>query len=396
LGNGDVTAEAALHAVLARAERAGWSGPDPYDGLLSTVGRIAVPFGAGARIVVTQAALRSSTVRRLLRPPASVNPKGLGLFLGAVASGRDSLGASESQRIARELVALLEFIAVRRDRWIAWGYPFPWQSRFFFAPAGTPNAVVTATVGWNLLDWAEAMGNDTAGALGVAAARFLSYGLHHTATGDGAAALSYTANDRARIVNVSMLGARLLARAAPLAGTDGPRMQDQAQRLLRFALEAQRDDGSWTYAVEARGGWIDSFHTGFVLEALLDLRALGHAVPEDALARGFAFYERFFDGDGGARFSTRPDAPYDAHSAAQGIITYAALAGDERAGARERGGARAAARRIASWSLERLWLPDKGHFAYRISRGRRSEQEYTRWVQAWMALGMGAAITVKG
>ena len=47
--------------------------------------------------------------------------------------------------------------------------------------------------------------------------------------------------------------------------------------------------------------------------------------------------------------------------------------------------------RIASWARESLWLPSKGHFAYRINGGRRDEREFTRWVQAWMALAMATA-----
>jgi hypothetical protein len=47
--------------------------------------------------------------------------------------------------------------------------------------------------------------------------------------------------------------------------------------------------------------------------------------------------------------------------------------------------------RIASWSLRALWLPSKGHFAYRIHGGRRDEREFTRWVQGWMALAMATA-----
>jgi hypothetical protein len=87
----------------------------------------------------------------------------------------------------------------------------------------------------------------------------------------------------------------------------------------------------------------------------------------------------------------QPDSPFDAHSAAQGIVTYAALAAASGVPEAERLKARACARRIARWCLDRLWLSDRGYFAYRIERGRRNEQEYTRWVQAWMALGMSVA-----
>ena len=390
-----MTPERALQMVLERAQSRGWAGHDPYDGLLSPLGRLAASFGAGPRIFITQATLRSATFRRLTCPPESVNPKGLSLFLGAIARGGAVLGQDVVKPAVQELTTLLDSTAIRRDGWVAWGYPFPWQSRFFYAPIGTPNAVVTATAGWNLLNWAEHTGDAGARELAFGAARFLSFGLNHTPIGEAASALSYTPNDRAHIVNVSMLGARLLARAAPLAGTDGERMSGQARRLLRFTLDSQRDDGAWTYAVEKRGGWIDSFHTGFILEGLLDMRAFGYSVPEAAVSRGFTFYRGFFDEGGGGRIWARRNAPYDAHSAAQGIITYARLAEagvtDDRASAE----ARDRALRIARWSLARLWLPRKGYFAYRITRGKTDEQEYTRWVQAWMALGMSAAIAME-
>jgi hypothetical protein len=294
-------------------------------------------------------------------------------------------------------------LAVREGRRAAWGYPFPWQSRFLWAPAGTPNAVVTATIGWHLLEWADharACSEDESPAreLACGAALFLSEKLNHSPAGSRGSAISYTPGDSSRIVNVSMLAGRLLGRVAHAPGGVSPaeaaRMGEQTARLLEFAISAQREDGTWRYSEEARGTWVDSFHTGFVLEALLDLRARGWTVPEPTLRLGFQAYEGFFDPDGGARLFRRAGSPYDAHSAAQGILSYAAMA--EAAGQPEadRRKARDRALQIARFGLERLWIEDRGYFAYRIERGRRNEQEYTRWVQAWMALGMSAALAL--
>ena len=172
-------------------------------------------------------------------------------------------------------------------------------------------------------------------------------------------------------------------------------MEEQALGLLQFALSAQREDGTWPYSVESRGSWVDSFHTGFVLEALLDLRGWGWNVPEPALERGYAAYRGFFDPDGGGRLFRRPKSPYDAHSIAQGILTYSKLAHGAGLPEHERHDGRERALRIARFGLERLWLSDRGYFAHRIERGRRNEQEYTRWVQAWMALGMGVALELE-
>jgi hypothetical protein len=377
-----VTRKEALSSILQRAERAGWSGADPYDGLDSAVGGLAIPFGPPARTLVIQSALRLPLVRPLLGPRDSVNPKGLALFLGAVVCGRAALGDERATVLARVLVRELE----SRAQWIAggaaWGYPFPWQSRFFFAPAGTPNAVVTSTVGWHLLSASEEFGIPAARWLAEGAARFLVGGLPWTDEASGASSVSYTPLDRTRIVNVSGLVARLLART-------GNRVR--AERLARYIVASQLENGCWPYAPDRRGRWEDSFHTGFILQSLLDLRRFGVDIPLEALRRGFASYRGFFDADGGARLYATPNSVHDAHSAAQGIVTYATAA-EESDGATLAGeDPRAAAERIADWALRALWMTDRGCFAYRVRGSARDTRDFTRWVQAWMALGLATA-----
>ena len=399
-----MTSGEALAAILDRAERAGWAGADPYDALLSPLGRLATPFGPVARIAVQQAALRVPGFRYLAKAPPTVNPKGLGLFLGAAVRGRTVLGEERTRSLARSLLGELRARVLANDDPAApaWGYPFPWQSRWLWAPVGTPNAVVTATVGLQLLEYGDALGDRDATALGVGAARFIARGPHRTRFADGALAISYTPRDRSRIINVSALGARLVARA--LGADDGDAFGDapareDARQLVRgviaYAVETQRPDGTWPYAPDPRGGWVDSFHTGYILESLLELRARGETVPEDALARGFAAYAGFFDDEGGGRLLAEETAPYDGHSTGQGVLTYAALA---RAGG-VRGCTVAEAHdralRIARWALDQLWLPKRGYFAYRINRGTRDERDFTRWVQAWMALAMATAAGIE-
>ena len=381
-----MTRKEALSSILQRAERAGWAGPDPYDGLDSIVGDLAVPLGPPARLLVTQSALRIPWVRPLLGPRDSQNPKGLALFLGAVVRGRDVLGAGHAEALARALVRELESRARSVAGGMAWGYPFPWQSRFFFAPAGTPNAVVTSTAGWHLLAAAEVFGDATARRLAEGAARFLQAGLHWTEIGPGCAAVSYTPLDRTRIVNVSGLVARLLARLGS---------REPADRLARYILDSQLDNGCWPYAPDRRGRWEDSFHTGFVLESLLHLRRDGLDIPADPLRRGFVSYRRFFDADGGARLYATPDAVYDAHSAAQGMVTYAtaasardglALAGEEPA---------RLATAIADWAMRTFWIPEQARFGYRWGDGKRDNRDYSRWVQAWMAFGLASVLALE-
>ncbi len=388
-----MTPDRVLARLLERAEANGWAGADPYDGLLSGLGRAATPFGPWLRFAISQSILRVPAARMLASPPRSVNPKALALFLGATARGHDLLGDTRARTLAARLLEEIERRGTRVGDAIGWGYPFPWQSRLFWAPAGTPNAVVTATVGWHLLEYADRFHDSRARALALGAARFLGRGLHASSAGERAVALSYTRADSTRVVNISALAARLLLRAARYEAA--PEFTDLAGGLLRFVLQAQRSNGSWPYAAEPGGDWEDSFHTGYVLDSLLSAKECGYTVPHDALARGFEAYERFFGPDGSARLYARSGAPLDSHSAAQGILTYAALGGSPAVLESLREHAPERARRIADWALRTLWIERHGRFAYRIEGGRRDERDYMRWVGAWMALAMAAVASME-
>jgi len=93
-----------------------WRGFDPYDGLNSP---IALP-GKFGRQIWTQLHRRSPVnLRPLCGITPTWNPKGLALF---------ALGNGEAE--------LLEKLRLLRNADGGWGYPFPWQSRAFFAPRG--------------------------------------------------------------------------------------------------------------------------------------------------------------------------------------------------------------------------------------------------------------------
>ena len=111
-------------------------------------------------------------------------------------------------------------------------------------------------------------------------------------------------------------------RAARREGKD--HLRGIAQCLLGFVLETQRQDGSWPYSTDVHGAWEDSFHTGYVLESLIVLQDMGLDVPASTLASGLEAYRRFFGAGGESRLHPKPKSVLDAHSAAQGILTYAA------------------------------------------------------------------------
>ena len=190
-----------------------------------------------------------------------------------------------------------------------WGYPFDWQTRTGCIRAGTPLIttlpyVYEAFSQVHRLDgaaeWRRVMRS-------IAEHALTSY--RDLEVGPNAATCAYTPapDDPCGVVNASAYRAFLLTQAAHDLADD--RYLKVAERNLNFVLAAQESDGSWRYATDAERGFVDHFHTCFVLKALAKIEQLtGSARCAEAIARGVHYYVgQLFDADGLPRpFSRAP------------------------------------------------------------------------------------------
>ena len=289
-----------------------WRGWDPYDGLNSPLARL-LP-GKVARQAWTQLHKRSPVN---LRSVCGIKPQ-----LNSTAVALFAMGSGDPK--------LLELLRQLRNPDGGWGYPFPWQSRAFFAPAGTSNLICTALA---------------AKALGGEGREFVEKNLVR----DGW--ITYIPGDNTQVHNINLMGAALLGR------------RDCAE----FSVKRQRPDGSWSYGEAGNQQWIDNFHTGYNLVALRELGGF-----EEAARRGFEFWDRaFWLPDGMPRYYHNATEPVDIHCCAQGILTYLAF------------GELAKANTVARWALENMW-DARGFFWYQRGRFVTNRINYMRWSQAWM------------
>jgi hypothetical protein len=160
---------------------------------------------------------------------------------------------------------------------------------------------------------------------------------------------------------------------------------ERVQRAVVRTLAAQRSDGSWPYGEGGNLGWVDSFHTGYVLTCLARLVSVSDAV-RGALDGGARHYESFFDSDGRAKLWADRRYPEDAHAAGTGLTTLATL---YRLGLVERELLELVARRV----IDAVMLD--GHAVYRRFRWGRTTVRYLRWADAHVALGcVDAAIAL--
>jgi hypothetical protein len=354
-------AAAALERWITDRDLLGW---DPYDALASPFVRALAP-GRWSKVAWTQLLRRSPVqLRPLLRVPRLPNPKADALVL----ESRLRVGALAA---ARPLVERLERAVAPGG---GWGYAFPWANREAYAPAGTPNAVVTSFAGHALLDALEAGVPVRESAL-VDAGAFLAERLQRLGGPNGTFCFSYTPLDRRGVHNASVLAASLLARLG--ARLDRSAWRDDARAAARFTLAAQRPDGSWPYGLSARSDWVDGLHTGYVLIALDRIdQALGPEAGRPAVERGLRYWrETFLVGPAVAHRPGRA-FPVDMHAVAHAILTLLHF----RARVPDAVGK---ARALARWSCAEMRAPD-GSFHYLRHARWTNRLSYLRWVQAWM------------
>lgn len=253
------------------ASSADWRSYDPFDALL-------VPFGAAlqrrsplaARLTV-QAGRRSGTrLRRLLGVRPHHEAKALADFLAASAIlARSVPGGEWASSYQEDLTSRLERLSIPLRNGLAWGLSFPYSSRFVSVPARTPNAYTTICCVDALLDVAERSEGPHLLELACAGARGVSTDLGVVRDGRHAW-FRYWPGDDTCIVNVQALAAGCFGRLGSI--TDDRGLCAQANLAADVVRAAQRPDGSFPYSTDSRGGFTDSFHTGFVLEGLTRYR----------------------------------------------------------------------------------------------------------------------------
>lgn len=361
-----------LDEMLRYIEAEDYAGYDPYDALNSPWVRRLGSRNKWLRIGATHLVRRSPVnLRPLLGIRKGHNPKGIGLFLW----GYSKLYAlTRDPRYGEKVDYLLEMLERLRSSGYSgncWGYNFDWQSWTFLRPAGTPTIVNTSFIGHALLDCYELTGRPRALEMALPIKEFILRDLHRTRL-DDAFCFSYTPVDTEAVHNANLLGASILARLTRYGRDD--QLEPAVRASLAYSMRHQREDGSWFYADTSIQSWIDSFHTGFNLQAIRYILDAGLASRFlAAYRRGVEYYAaHFFLADGTPKYYHDRIYPIDIHSPAQATCFFC-REGREYEGLTER---------IVAWMLENMYN-GRGCFYFRKGRFLTNHIPYMRWSQAW-------------
>jgi hypothetical protein len=378
-----------IHDSLDRLDRwveaAGWKAYDTFDGLSSPYARFCT-FDHPLLKIAWQQSVRRFPIN--LRPALGIEPnmstKGMGFF--AQGHLRRYKVHGESLFLEKAKYCLQWLIENRscQSNGYSWGNHFEYQSRGGNIPKGTPTIVWTGLIAHAFIDAFELLEDERYLDVARSACEFILDELGWQESPEGIL-FRYYPNADILIHNSSMIGASLLARVARVHSlSNSARFREMAERAIQYTLHHQTDEGAFYYGVGRKWAWVDSFHTGYVLEALESfIRSTGATTYEPALCKGYRYFvATFFEVDGTPRYYAQKTLPIDIQCASQAIQTLVGLH-------QLHPDSVPTALRVARWTIDNM-QDESGYFYYRKYRLITNKTPTLHWGQATMFAALAA------
>jgi hypothetical protein len=359
-------------------EKENYRGWDNFDGLNSWVFKNSPLYRSSFfRLAWIQIFKRSPVnFRRLAFVPKGLNSKGLALFV----SGLVARGEYDEAKL---LIDCLKEMACSGYSGISWGYNFDWQARSFLTPIGTPNLVSTVFVINSLLDYYDKTKTESCLELAKDGCEFILGNLLLFEDED-TLCFRYMPGNTARVHNVNMLGAALLARVFQLTGD--AIFYEKSKKAMSYAIKALNADYSWFYGEADFQRFIDNFHTGFNLVSLLNwMKYTRDYRWEGELTNAYKYFiDTFWLKNGCPKYYHNSLYPIDIHCSAQGIVTCLEMSKYNHK-------SMPFAMKIAKWAIDNM-QDDTGYFYYQKTKWYTNKISYIRWSQAWMFYALSSLL----
>jgi hypothetical protein len=371
-----------------------YKGYNKYDALDSTLLN-KISFGNKyLRLIYSQAIMRSPVnIRPMFRVPKTINPKGIALFAMAYLNLYKFTQEEEYLDEARTLLTWLTENSCLFNGSNCWGYQYPWQDVGFFAKPNLPNRVVTYFVVSAFMDAYEITGEETYLSIASDSIPFFIDAPKILYDDETMRCMSYVPVEEINwvVMDVSALTASIITRINKY--NDNERIARIAKKLIHYVVDKQTDNGAWYYTHPPGMKRIDNYHTGYILDAILDF--MNHTNDKSYLynySLGLDFYKNNLFLDSGApKWYANKIYPFDVHGSAQGVITLIKSAKHFP----ENEGSKNSAKKIVDWTIENLFNDKKGYFYYQKSRYYKKRFTLMRWCNAWMARALSELIGIK-
>ena len=367
-----------LHELKTYIEDNNYRGFDPYDALKSPLFNL--PILKSNKIIrfgIQQLVKRFPfNLRPLLFIPKGFNPVTLGLSLQSYSY----LYQIEPEN-RKEYLEKINFLVDELEKLIplgfsgpCWGYDFDWEARYTKISAYQPTVVATGIISNALFITHQITSHKRARELVIGASNFVINDLNRT-TENSNICFSYSPFDKQQVFNASMKGVRILSQAYFL--TQNKEYLSLAKKAVKFVVNYQKEDGSWDYSVANHGGWVDNYHTGYILDCLDEYQKISNDKSCIInIESGYSFYKnKFITNEGIPKFYDNKVYPIDCTSASQCILTLV------------RFGDRKLAFDVAQWMIKNMQNKN-GSFKFRIFRYYTIKLSFMRWSNAWMFVSL--------
>lgn len=377
-----MTAGESLKKLADYCEKEGYKGYDPYDGLNSRLFQALpiIPKKRFPRLVWIQLFKKLPiNLRPLVGVKKDYNPKGIALFLTGYCNLAKIEGLEKHRKHIDFFAGKLIELKSKGYSGACWGYNFPWEAKAFYQPRYTPTVVASTFASNALIDAYELTNNKRYLDEAITTKDFILKDLNRTVLDNGNLVFSYSPMDRTSVFNASLLGARLLARI--YSYTKDEELASIARKAIAYCCDYQNPDGSWYYSTLPFHQWIDNFHTGFNLEAIIEYRRFTNDHSFDInIEKGLKYYlETFFDKEGRSAYYSNSLYPIDIHAPSQLFVTL------NKAGIFAEN--KELADRVLKWTVDNMQSP-QGYFYYQKRKYLTNKIAYMRWSQAWIFYGL--------
>lgn len=367
--------------------RNNWKAYDPFDGLSADMLSILTFNNHYLRIALQQ------TVRRFpvnLRPLIGIKKATSSKGMAFCALGYLKMHQATQNNIYIEKAQIcLDWLINNYSKGYSgysWGNHFSYEARGGRIPLGVPTIVWTSLIANVFLDAFEYLDDQKYLNVAKSAADFVVHDIGRYEEADDCLCFMYTPQDRdnptyeGSIHNSNVLGAWLLARVAKHINDNG--LKSLAKKSINYTITYQLPDGGWYYGEANKFRWIDSFHTGYVLESIHGyIQATGDKTHEDKLLKGYKYFiKTFFETDGTPRYYNYKIYPIDIQCPSQGIQTLVNLRQYDPSSIET-------AEKIAQWTIKHM-QDEEGFFYFRKYPAITNKTPMFHWGQATMLSGL--------
>ena len=355
-------------------EKENYKGYDPYDALKSPLFNL--PFFRTNKLLRfgTQQLVKRLpfSIRPFLFVPKGYNPVTLGLSIQAYTY----LYIAEP-KLKNQYLKKIDFLVNELKKLIpigfsgaCWGYDFDWEARNAKIQAYKPTVVATGIITNALFLAHQITGHVESSKLVESAALFVVNDLRRSYK-KNTFCFSYSPFDNQKVFNASLKGARLLIQAYSI--NKDSNYKKLAKQAISFVISEQKEDGSWAYSLANGGGWIDNYHTGYVLDCIDEFQKITQDFSYSYnIKKGYNFYvNNFINEKGAPKFYHNNSYPVDCTAASQTILTTI------------RFGDLAIAKNVASYLIDNL-QKSNGSFKFRKFKNYTITTSFMRWSDAWM------------